>query len=84
LNDSFENKKLTTTKSFTPRKVIVTGEIVDGQTLDKVNADLTKTSYHKPYPYSYINPLKQDGDNLVLPVIDAKDAPVVYPPVTNL
>jgi len=84
LSDSFENKKLTTTKNFTPRKVIVTGEIVDGQTLDKVNADLTKTSYHKPYPYSYINPLKQDGDNIVFPVIDAKDAPIIYPPVVNL
>lgn len=84
LSDSFENKKLTTVKSFTSRKVKIISEIVDAQILDKINKDLTETSYLKPSPYSYLNPLKPDGDNIVRPVTDVKDVPIVYPPVTNL
>jgi hypothetical protein len=73
LSDSFENKKLTTVKSFTPTKIIITSEAVSGEMIDKVNQDLKKTSYKKPHSYSYVNPLLPDDENFTFPVITNVD-----------
>ena len=62
LSDSFENRKLTTTKSFTPRKVIISNEVVNGVEIEKVKKEIDSVSYKKPQPYTQINPLVADED----------------------
>ena len=70
LSDSFENKKLTTTKSFTPRKVIISSEVTDAAGIESVKQDLQKTSYKKPQPYN--------GENNTL--VADEDVPYVRTP----
>lgn len=59
LAESFENKKLTTTKVLTPRKIIVTGESVSG--------NLTNTPQNKPFPYTYNEVIVPDNVNYTPP-----------------
>lgn len=73
LPDSFENKKSTTTKSITNRKIIVTSETVNGVQMQKINADVRANSYKKPVPYHFVNPLVEDGTNPSMPKISVVD-----------
>lgn len=61
LAESFENKKPTTTKTLTQRRVIVTSEVVSATQMAKIEEDIRKNSYKKPIPYHYVNPLIEDG-----------------------
>lgn len=73
LPDSFENKKSTTTKSLTNRKIIVTSETVNGVEMQKINADVRANSYKKPMPYHFVNPLVEDGTDPSMPKISVVD-----------
>ena len=61
LAESFENKRPTTTKTLTQRKVIVTNEVVGASEMAKIEADIRANSYKKPLPYHFVNPLVEDG-----------------------
>lgn len=73
LPDSFENKKSTTTKSITNRKIVVTSETVNGIQMDIAKADIRANSYKKPAPYHFVNPLVADGTDPAMPKIDLVD-----------
>lgn len=55
LTDSFENKKLTTTKTFTPRKVIISNEMVTEESISAADKIIKENSYKKTNPYSYLS-----------------------------
>ncbi len=67
LPDSFENKKLTTTKTLTQRRVIISSEVVSGTQMAEIEKDIRAKSYKKPIPYHYVNPLVEDGEDPVVP-----------------
>lgn len=71
LADSFENKKLTTTKTLTPRKIIIGQEYVDGEQMSAIKKDINNVSNKKPYPYHYTNTLVADGQDPVFPTISS-------------
>lgn len=73
LPDSFENKKSTTTKSITNRKIVVTSETVNGVQMDIAKADIKSNSYKKPVPYHFVNPLVADGTTMSTPKIGLVD-----------
>jgi hypothetical protein len=71
LPDSFENKKLTTTKTLTQRRVVVTSEVVSGTEMAKINKEVRENSYKKPIPYHYVNPMVEDGTELASPTFSS-------------
>jgi hypothetical protein len=73
LPDSFENKKLTTTKTLTQRRIVVTNEIVSAKQMAEVEKDIRANSYKKPIPYHYVNPMVEDGTILETPTISSWD-----------
>ncbi len=73
LPDSFENKKLTTTKTLTQRRIVVTNEIVSAKQMAEVEKDIKANSYKKPIPYHYVNPMVEDGTILETPTISSWD-----------
>jgi len=74
LADSFENKKLTTTKTLTPRKIIIGQEYVDGIQMSSIKKDINDISNKKPFPYSqYDNVIKPDNFDYTPPKISSTE-----------
>jgi hypothetical protein len=71
LSDSLENKKLTTTKTISERKVVISSESVSSDVMNQVKNDVKNTSYKKPYPYTYSTGLISDNE------LDSIRSPVV-------
>jgi hypothetical protein len=67
LADSFENKKLTTTKTLTARKVIVNNEVVLGPEMQSIKHQIQENSYPKPQPYTYNQVIIPDNINYIPP-----------------
>jgi hypothetical protein len=68
LEDSFEQRQLTTKKSFTPRRIVFNTETVINSQMEAINRSLNNTTYKKAYPYSWDGIATQkDGEKFRLP-----------------
>jgi hypothetical protein len=62
LPESFEDRKSTVQKMLTPRKISITGEVVNSAQMQAVNKDVKVNSYYdKSNPYYNINPVVDDN-----------------------
>ena len=70
LEDSFESRQQTLKRSLTPRTIKIGTEIVSGAQMAEINKSISSTSYKKPHPYTYMNPMIPDGEEFAGPKIN--------------
>jgi hypothetical protein len=68
LPESFEDRKSTVQKILTPRKISITGEVVNGAQMQAATKDVKDQSYNNPAnPYYNINPMVDNGSSWSFP-----------------